>query len=499
MWIGPAGDRSQHRSLGGSGSFMKGMENVKSWSTLKDFRAIAAIVVLSTGMGGLVQPAAAQNQVIGYYPMWGKANLPASQIRFDYLTQICHAFAWPLADGTITSYDASLDTAVINAAHRAGRKILISLGGAAESTNFPALAADTALRHSLVRKIVDYVLACGYDGADIDWEGQSTPNAAIKSNEVSLMRELRTAFDAQNQGWLLTMAIGAGSWAGQFHNYDSLRLSVDWFNVMTYDFHGSWSSHAGYNAPLYCPASDNNDGSVDLSITYMLTTRHVPSSQLVLGLPFYGIEFTATAMYQPFTGIAYITWPDVLTKLAHSWAYHWDAVSQVPYLTAPSNTKVDTFEDSTSLSLKCAYAKAKGLAGVMIWEITQDIAGGQQPLMEAVGLSMSGTSAVALSRGVEPGGFSLDCNYPNPFNPSTTIRYTIGSLRDAATTRVNLAIYDILGRKVRSLLEGSGQAGSYEVVWDGTDDGGMPVSSGMYIYRIVAGNFAASRSLVLLR
>ena len=69
MWIGPAGDRSQHRSFGGSGLFMKGLENVKSWSTLKHFTAIAAIVAQWTVMGGLVQPAAAQYQVIGYYPM----------------------------------------------------------------------------------------------------------------------------------------------------------------------------------------------------------------------------------------------------------------------------------------------------------------------------------------------------------------------------------------------------------------------------------------------
>jgi chitinase len=454
-------------------------------------------VIMLTLIGS--SSAFSQSPVIGYYPMWARGNLPASQVKLNYLTHINHAFAWPLADASITSYDAVLDTAIINTTHRAGRKILISVGGAAESGNFPGIAADTATRHAFVRNIVAYLRSNGYDGLDLDWEGPS--NAADRSNEVSMVRELHQALAAENPEYLLTMAVGASNWSGQWHNYDSLKQYMDWFGVMTYDFHGSWSSHAGHNAPLYAPPFDVNDWSVDQSIQYMTATRRIPSAQLVLGLAFYGIEFNASDLYQPFTPpVSYITYPDVIYKLAHNWEYVWDAVSQVPYLKAPSRTKVDTFDDSLSLTLKCQYAKDKQLAGVMIWEITQDVVGQTQPLMEAVGMAMYGTSGVvaSLDEGI-PHGIVLYPNYPNPFNPTTTITYALGAQVQGMSSLVHLAVYDILGRTVRALVAEEGKPGRYSVTWDGTDDRGVQVASGVYICRLMAGEFTASRRLMLLR
>ena len=90
--------------------------------------------------------------------------------------------------------------------------------------------------------------------------------------------------------------------------------------------------------------------------------------------------------------------------------------------------------------------------------------------------------------------FDLKQNYPNPFNPSTVIVYQLPQ-----TEMVSLEIYDALGQKVKALLNETQQAGQYRITWDGKNDSGNSLSSGVYLYRIVAGNFVKIMKMVLLR
>jgi hypothetical protein len=85
--------------------------------------------------------------------------------------------------------------------------------------------------------------------------------------------------------------------------------------------------------------------------------------------------------------------------------------------------------------------------------------------------------------------FSLDQNYPNPFNPSTQIKYTISK-----TSLVTLKIYDLLGREIATLVNGKQQAGEYTARWNAES-----VPSGMYIYRIVAGNYVETKKMILMK
>jgi hypothetical protein len=93
-----------------------------------------------------------------------------------------------------------------------------------------------------------------------------------------------------------------------------------------------------------------------------------------------------------------------------------------------------------------------------------------------------------------PNGFKLYANYPNPFNPSTTIRYDLPK-----TVNVLLKIYNILGQEVKMLVNETQTAGEKKVVWDGKDHLSNDVGSGIYIYQIQAGNYTKGRKLVLLR
>lgn len=98
-----------------------------------------------------------------------------------------------------------------------------------------------------------------------------------------------------------------------------------------------------------------------------------------------------------------------------------------------------------------------------------------------------------------PGGdipqeFALEQNYPNPFNPGTNFGFRI-----ADRGFVELKIYDVAGRLVRTLISEDKAPGSYTVQWDGRDDRGAPVASGVYLYRLEAGAYRAARKMVLMR
>ena len=452
-------------------------------------RYLAFCAFLVIGSGDIVT-AQSQYRVIGYYPMWSRSALPAVSVRYRYLTHIIHAFAWPNADGSIAYDEAVVDTSLINETHRQGRKILLSFGGAGgtQTANFALVAGDSVLRRHFIENVVSHLAEFRYDGADIDWEGPV--NAADRANQVLLMRDLRAAFREADTTRQLTMAIGVTAWSGQWNDFANLKQYVDWFNAMTYDFHGSWSAHAGHVAPLYAPAFDANDGSDDLGIKYLNGTRGIPGGQIALGLPFYGRRWQTAGLFMGFSGVQDIAYADAMGDFGHNWVYTWDTVSQVPFLVAPSKTQLDTFDDSTSLTLKCNYAKSHNLSGVMIWALGQDLWLGGQPLMDAVGRAMSPATGVrAQSPSAVAEGYALYPNYPNPFNPSTTVRYSL-----ARRSPVSLIVYDALGQEVARLVNGVQDAGLHEARFDAAG-----LASGVYFCRIRSGEYVRTTTMLLLR
>jgi flagellar hook assembly protein FlgD len=88
----------------------------------------------------------------------------------------------------------------------------------------------------------------------------------------------------------------------------------------------------------------------------------------------------------------------------------------------------------------------------------------------------------------------LEQNVPNPFNPSTQIVYTVR----AAGLRVDLDVFDVRGRLVRTLVDGRPSSGRVVVVWDGRDDDGREAPSGVYFYRLTAGRTTVTRRMTLL-
>ena len=95
---------------------------------------------------------------------------------------------------------------------------------------------------------------------------------------------------------------------------------------------------------------------------------------------------------------------------------------------------------------------------------------------------------------ITPSVFTLAQNYPNPFNPSTSINFTLDRNAD-----INLSIYNMLGQKVRTLAEGSKNAGSHTLQWNGLDDAGQSVSTGIYLYKLTSGSKSITKKMAFMK
>lgn len=148
---------------------------------------------------------------------------------------------------------------------------------------------------------------------------------------------------------------------------------------------------------------------------------------------------------------------------------------------------------NTSTRQTYSFTDIRLTNGVTYWYKIEDVAfDGTRTMHGPVAVTPQAEAEVAVSL---PEGYALSPCYPNPFNPSTTIRYQLPEPGD-----VRLAIYDVLGQEVRVLISEMQPAGWYRVMWDGKDGAGRLVSSGVYLYRMQIGEqFLQTRKMVLVR
>ena len=149
---------------------------------------------------------------------------------------------------------------------------------------------------------------------------------------------------------------------------------------------------------------------------------------------------------------------------------------------------------STSETLTISYDIKVEAGEQMNWILTSE--NGEAYTLEGLDeITVPSAERFILERNpVIPRTFSLHQNYPNPFNPITTLRYDLPE-----QAQVILAIYDLLGREVFQLVNTTQKAGFKSVRWDATDSFGKPVSAGVYLYQIQAGEFVQTRKMVLLK
>ncbi|KAI3379773.1 hypothetical protein SNEBB_002045 [Seison nebaliae] len=299
-------------------------------------------------------------------------------------------------------------------------KTLLSLGGATTGIQkFRDIANDDEKRIKFIKNSIKYLRKFHFDGIDIDWE---YPKEEDKEQFSIFLSDYREALEeeARNSGkprLLLTAAVAA--WTPNVKKgYDvpEISKSLDFINIMAYDYHGVWNKETGHNAPL-TPRSDQSGTqrtlNVEASVDGWIELGAKPE-KLVLGLAAYGRTFTLsdesmTDMNSPISGAGdagkysgsagMITYYEVCEKFGktkkkdedeeeegeeeddysdeenNGWTIEWNDDQQVPY--AYRGDQWIGYDNKESIRLKTNLVKSKGLGGAMIWTLDFDDFSGQ--------------------------------------------------------------------------------------------------------------------------
>lgn len=178
----------------------------------------------------------------------------------------------------------------------------------------------------------------------------------------------------------------------------------------------------------------------------------------------------------------------VLCDTSSSFAWAWTAYEGPDTACTMENRQLDT--------LAAGFGTVPGDSVELVWRVLSIAGTDTIPSMTLLQVRIVREIVVGFDDpGVpSPARFALHPNFPNPFNASTTIRYDL-----ARAAQVTIRIYNLLGQEVRTLIHRAETAGYKTAVWDGTDDAGRSVASGVYLYRLEAANFTQTRKLLLLK
>ena len=168
------------------------------------------------------------------------------------------------------------------------------------TAKFKEMSATRYARQTFVFSAIPFLRQHGFDGLDLDWEYPK--GSDDKRNFVSLLKELREAFEAESQEekrprLLLTAAVPVGpDNINGGYDVPAVASYLDFINVMAYDFHGKWENTMGHNAPLFAPSSDS-EWRKQLSVDHasnLWVRLGAPREKLIIGMPTYGRSFTMT-------------------------------------------------------------------------------------------------------------------------------------------------------------------------------------------------------------
>ncbi len=244
-----------------------------------------------------------------------------------------------------------------------------------------------------------------FDGIDVDWEypaAEGNPGNIYRpedtQNFTALLAEFRRQLDAVRPGLLLTIAAPAGESKYALIELDRIHTSLDWINLMTYDFHGTWEMSTGFQANLRTSAKDPSSPAYSVEDTVRgYLAAGAPAEKLVVGVPFYGRGWTGVTnanrgLYQPATAPAPGVWEagvndyKALRPLIGTGSFerYWDGHTRDAWLFDGSTFW--TFDDEQTIHQKALYIRKLGLGGFMFWELSGDEAGGTLVKAIATGL-----------------------------------------------------------------------------------------------------------------
>ena len=285
-------------------------------------------------------------KVVGYFPYY--RSVPAvPDVKFRMTNVVNYAFFTVTPAGLVLN-SPSVFTAVVAKSKLNNAKIFMSVNGAA--ADFKTATVNASSRSTLITTIMNNVRQYVLDGVDIDWEFPSTTDGT-DLQFTSLMKELSDSLHT-NGKYYLTAAITPGKYPGSFR--DAIQSAVfnyaDWFNVLVYD---DFSTTVAYK-------QHSDMALVNTSMNYWLTTRGMPASKYVLGIPGYG---RPSGITQTNTVLSY---KDILGQSG-------SALSDSAIVTSVGFPTPYTvyYNGQFTVKLKTMQAKIRG-NGIMMWEKGQD-------------------------------------------------------------------------------------------------------------------------------
>ena len=278
-------------------------------------------------------------------------------------------------------------------------KALLSIGGWTYSANFKVPASTPQGRSTFARTGVELVKKYGFDGLDIDWEYPQ--NADEARNFVELLAEVRGALDAYSQQlasetgkapyhFELTVACPAGPQNFSKMDIRGMDAYLDFWNLMAYDFAGSWDQLAGHQANVQ--PSGENPGSTPFSMTVAIDAylnSGVRPDKLVIGMPLYGRAFENTdGPGKPFQGVGEGTWEqgvwDYKKLPPFDFLDYFDQPALASYCYNPNTRKMISYDSPQMVRIKSDIIRQRGLGGVMWWESSADKEGKQSLIWTVV-------------------------------------------------------------------------------------------------------------------
>lgn len=318
-------------------------------------------------------PLASEIMINGYFPSYRSSSFMSSA---DYSNLSIAYFAFIVcdSDGNIitNSSDQSKMTAMITAAHAANTKAYLSFGGGGYygSSIFYDMARNEPSRKEFAHQVKTFCLSKGFDGFDVDWEGLSS-NSEGAAHEALLIT-LKDTLHAAGLGLAVTVQQGGNA---VFFTQTGIN-QADLIQIMSYDATGTWSGSPEGQHSSYDFAS--------AGITYW-KNKGATVSKLVVGVPFYGYNFSN--MPCPCAAVTY----------ANIIASYPTLADNIDYL--PSGSIY--FNGATTISNKAKLARTQHTQGIMIWEMSQDATGTNSLLTKTVSsLATIGVSVKKLTNSI---------------------------------------------------------------------------------------------------
>jgi GH18 family chitinase len=383
--------------------------------------------------------------IAAYFPEWGiyGRDYQLDDVPADKINRLIYAFANLTADGEMTLYDSYAAVEKRFGAHESVSgeadqwyyppedprsqqtiwgnfnqlaqlkekfphlRTSIAVGGWTLSTHFSTVASTEAGRQAFADSIVDFLTTYTmFDGVDFDWEypgGGGLSSNAVSPNDgenyALLLEDVREHLDVLEAETGRVYEISVASPAGldkiANFNLEGLTPSVDYYNLMAYDFHGTWENTTGHQAAF---TADPKGYDIKTAVNAYLDAG-VPGEKIVLGAPLYtrgwsgvadggdgGYDEAASGGAPGTFEKGVYDYKDLLAQVQDpngGWQLYWDDVAQASYVYNAELDLFSSFETPTSIALKAQWVQEMGLGGMMFWDLTNDATDSPESLIAA--------------------------------------------------------------------------------------------------------------------